>query len=453
MTGMDWLVSRQASSRATSAPLRCLAVSLLVAVLLGLGGQAQAQEPGESIWHRVAPEGAIELKLYFFWSETCPHCAKAKVFLESQQDERPWLKVRAFEITRSEENRRLLAGFAAELDQQIVGVPTVFLCEQMVPGFDTAEGRGALLLELADSCRAALAKGSLAEAARSEAGLLEKESDTLDLPLLGEVSLEQVSLPLLTLVLGGLDAFNPCAFFVLLFLLSMMVHARSKPRMLLIGGTFVVISGLLYFLFMAAWLNLFLVLEGVRTVTLVAGLVATILALLNIKDFFLFKQGPSLSIPETAKPGLFARVRGLLSKESLPALFVGTVTLAVAANTYELLCTSGFPLVYTRALTLSDLRLSSYYLHLAFYNVIYVLPLLAIVTLVTFTLGGRKLSEDQGRVLKLLSGLMMLGLGLVLVFAPSLLDNWLTAVALLMLAILLTLVLYAAMRVLKARRT
>jgi hypothetical protein len=197
---------------------------------------------------------------------------------------------------------------------------------------------------------------------------------------------------------------------------------------------------------MAAWLNLFLVLEEIRTVTLVAGVIAVVIALLGIKDFFLMRQGPTLSIPESAKQGLFARMRGLLSADSMPALLMGTVTLAVAANTYELLCTSGFPLVYTRALTLSELSPGSYYMYLTLYNVIYVAPLLAIVVAFTLTLGSRKLSEAQGRLLKLLSGLMMLGLGTVLIAAPDLLDNWLTAVGLLVGAVLVTLLAHLAGR-------
>jgi hypothetical protein len=254
---------------------------------------------------------------------------------------------------------------------------------------------------------------------------------TVSLPLLGRLDTAALSLPVVTVVLGGLDAFNPCAFFVLFFLLTLLVHARDRRRMLLIGGSFVLVSGLLYFAFMAAWLNLFLVLEGLGAVTLAAGLVAIAVALLNIKDFFLFGQGPSLSIPERAKPGLFARMRGLLSAESLPTLLGGTVALALAANTYELLCTSGFPLVYTRILTLEALPPAGYYLYLALYNLVYVLPLAAIVGVFTATLGARRLSEGQARALKLLSGLMMLGLGLLLVLAPERLDSLATPVALL----------------------
>lgn len=408
----------------------------------GLADGARGEEAEDSIWYRYGAEGQPEILLYFFWSESCLHCSRARAFLEGHDARPAWLRVRSFEVTGSAENRRLFAALAAALEQEILGVPTFFLCGRMLAGFDDAEGQGAALIALAQACRAELEAERAGPAPAADPAPAPQEPETLELPLVGRVAVTRISLPFLTLLLGGLDAFNPCAFFVLLFLLSLLVHARSRGRMLLVGGLFVLISGLFYFLFMAAWLNLFLILEGVRIVTMAAGLVAVALALVNVKEFFLFKRGPSLTIPETAKPGLFQRMRRLISAERLPALLGGTAALAAAANTYELLCTSGFPLVYTRALTLRELPSSTYYLYLALYNVVYVLPLLAIVIAVTFVLGARKLSEAQGRVLKLLSGLMMLGLGLVLVIAPSLLDNALTAVGLLLVALLATALLY-----------
>ena len=117
------------------------------------------------------------------------------------------------------------------------------------------------------------------------------------------------------------------------------------------------------------------------------------------------------------------------------------IALSIAANSYELLCTAGFPMVFTRALTLHELPTTTYYLYLAFYNVIYVIPLLLIVGVFVATLGSRKLSEREGRVLKLLSGLMMFELGIVLVFAPAALNNVMTAVVLLVVALVLTFVL------------
>jgi len=227
---------------------------------------------------------------------------------------------------------------------------------------------------------------------------------------------------------------------VLLSLLGLLVHARSRNMMLLIGLVFVFFSGFVYFLFMAAWLNLFLVMGQVAIITTVAGVVSVIIAAINIKDFFLFKQGVSLSIPDSAKPGLFDRMRRLMRATSMISILAGTTVLAIVANSYELLCTAGFPLVFTRILTLQNLPAATYYLYLMFYNIVYVVPLLIIVVVFTATLGSRKLSEWQGRVLKLVSGSMMLGLGIVLLADPSLLSSLLTSLGVLSAAIVLSLI-------------
>lgn len=399
---------------------------LLLPVFLTSSGDVRAQsEPlPESLWYAVEQDGKVEVNLYFFYSETCPHCAKAASFLPALVEPRPWLRLGALNVNESQENRELFAGLAGLLGEEFQGVPAFFLCGRMIVGFDSAEGVGARLAAFADQCHTALvdmqAPGPQPTPAATE----------VEIPLLGRLDAGNLSLPLLTLALGGADAFNPCAFFVLLFLLSLLTHARSRARMLLIGGIFVACSGIFYFAFMAAWLNLFLLLEGMAIVTTVAGLVAVAVAALNIKDYFLFHTGPSLSIPMGARNRLFGRMGRLLSADSLPALLAGTLALAVAANTYELLCTSGLPLVYTRILTLEDLPTATYYGYLALYNLVYVLPMLAIVLVFTATLGARKLGERGGRLLKLMSGLMMLGLGIVLLIGPELLDNVLTAFAL-----------------------
>jgi len=201
--------------------------------------------------------------------------------------------------------------------------------------------------------------------------------------------------------------------------------------MIIIGGTFVLFSGIIYFLFMAAWLNLFMLAGNLSAITLAAGLVGITVAVLNIKDFFFFKKGLSLSIPEHAKPKLFERMRNLLKSTSLLSMLFGTIVLALAANSYELLCTAGFPMIFTRILTLHSLSPITYYLYLALYNIIYTIPLAIVVVAFTLTLGVRKLTEWQGRKLKLLSGLMMLFLGTVLLMKPALLNNILVSVGML----------------------
>ena len=227
---------------------------------------------------------------------------------------------------------------------------------------------------------------------------------------------------------------------MLLFLLSMLVHARSRQRIFIIGGVYVLFSGVIYFLFMTAWLNVFLMMGPMRWVTAAAGVVAVLFALFNIKDYLFHGVGPTLSISEHAKPGLFKRMRGLLHADHMGTMMLGTVVLAIAANSYELLCTSGLPMIYTRLLTLEQLPTATYYLYLVAYNVIYVLPLLLIVILFAITLGARKLQAGEGQILKLLSGLMMLGLGLVLIFFPDWMGNLATTLGIVGGALVVTLI-------------
>ena len=372
----------------------------------------QAEEP----WVTTGPDGQPEVHLYFYWALTCPHCIEAHPAIAAIPQARPWVKLHARELTRQPENARLYEAMAAQLGEQAASVPALLFCGEMQVGWDRDETRGEMIRQRLDACRARAATagpGRVAGAPNPE------PLPELELPLIGALDPARLSLPMLTLVLAGLDAFNPCAFFVLLFLLSLMVHQGNRTRMLAIGGIFVTVSGLMYFAFMAAWLSLFQLLGHLDGVTLAAGALAVLVGILNVKDFFLFHQGPSLSIPESKKSDLFRRARAILSADSLPAMLAATVLLAVAANFYELLCTAGFPLVYTRLLTLADLTPAGRLAYLAAYNLIYVLPLGLIVILFARKLGARKLGEREGRLLKLLSGIMMLGLGALLLLAPE----------------------------------
>jgi len=248
----------------------------------------------------------------------------------------------------------------------------------------------------------------------------------------------QLSLPVLTITLAFLDSFNPCSFFILIFLLNLLLYARSRRRMLLVGGIFIFFSGFIYFLLMTAILNVFLIVEQQLIITIIAGVFALVFGGLNIKDFFVFKKGPSLSISEEKRSDLFKKMRKIVQTSFLPSVIVGTVVLAIFANTYELLCSLGLPLVYTTELASHNLSNLQYFFYLFFYNIIYVIPLIIILLIFVVTLGGRKLSEWQGRMLKLVSGVMMFSLGIVLLIKPDLLKNVFVASGLILLSIILT---------------
>ncbi len=254
-----------------------------------------------------------------------------------------------------------------------------------------------------------------------------------------EVNVSALSLPILTVVLGGLDSFNPCAFFILIILLNLLLYAQSRRRMLLIGGIFIFFSGLLYFVFMFVLFNVFLLTqEHISIVTIVAGIVALALGIFNIKDFFFFKKGASLSIPDEKKPELFKRMRVLVKAPQVAAAVAGTIVLAGAVNFYELLCTLGLPLVFTKQLALYDLSGVEQALYIFFYNVVYVIPLIVIVLIFVFTLGRIKLSEWHGQILKLLTGIMLTSFGILFLLDYTILENVVTPILLLIVSLVST---------------
>lgn len=257
----------------------------------------------------------------------------------------------------------------------------------------------------------------------SETGATHSEqADSIELPLLGRLRVRDLGLPAFTFVVGLIDGFNPCAMWVLLFLLSVLVNLQDRRKIVAVAGTFVLVSGLAYFAFMAAWLNVFLLIGLARPAQIALALLAIGVGSVHVKDFFAFKKGISLSIPDSAKPGIYERIRKIVMAEHLAAAIAGAIVLAVLVNVVELLCTAGLPALYTQILTMQQLPTWQNYAYLALYNVAYMFDDTVMLCIVVATLSRGRLQERGGRWLKLVSGLAILLLGLVMLFKPE----WLT---------------------------
>jgi glutaredoxin len=381
------------AARATG--VRAIVIGLVALVLLFPA--AAADEPGPDI--------------EMFTREGCPFCAAALAFLEGLRRERPALRIQVRDVEQDPRALERLMALAQQHGVEHLGVPAFYVRGRLVIGFAGPETTGAELKALLE----APATGAAGPPPAPEAGAVE----TIEVPGLGLVSVRDLGLPAFTIVLGLLDGFNPCAMWVLLFVLSLLVNVRDRARMAVIGGTFVLVSGLVYFAFMAAWLNLFLLVGVSRVTQVVLGLIAGVIGALNVKDFIAAGRGPSLAIPASARPGIYARVRAVVTAEHPGAALGGVIVLAVLVNVVELLCTAGFPAVYTRILTLRALPAWEYYGYLALYNAAYVLDDGLMLALAVVTLSRRKLQEQGGRWLKLVSGSVMLALGAVLVARPA----------------------------------
>ncbi len=264
--------------------------------------------------------------------------------------------------------------------------------------------------------------GTVASRPVPEAGdapMSEDSASEIELPFFGRLNADSLGLPLFTVAVGLVDGFNPCAMWVLLFLLSILVNLKDRWKILAVAGSFVLISGLAYFAFMAAWLNVFRLIGLLRPAQVILGLFAIVIGAVHIKDFFAFKRGVSFSIPESAKPTVYARVRSIVNAEHLLGAIVGAAVLAVLVNIIELLCTAGLPAMYTSILTMQQLPPWKEYAYLGLYNVAYMFDDSIMVAIVVMTLGRHKLQEHEGRWLKLISGAVILALGMIMVVRPQ----------------------------------
>lgn len=453
-----------------------LFLSLLLTTLSFPSFAANTQSVDANMWHYTNAQGELKVKLYFFWSKTCPHCAEAHPFIDSLPERYPWVEVEDHMITDAD-TMATWQKIAKQTGTEARSVPYFASGEKAVVGYSSQAVTGEFLVQRLKSYYVSLggklapeAEGDYTVAAPATGGLFAtcSESDSkeggdgtcdlgldtsselassdvqpVELPLVGVVHPEQMSLPLLTVVLAGVDAFNPCAFFVLLFLLSIMVNAKSRTRMLIVGGIFVFFSGFIYFIFMSAWLNIFQLLGAGSDggwIILGAGMLALVAGAINIKDYFFTKGEVTLSMSAENRTGLIKRMGKLTSASSMTAMIAGTVVLSILANAYELLCTAGFPMIYTSVLSMHDLETFERYMYLVMYNVVYVIPLAAIVIAFSVSLGKRKLTEKEGQTLKLMSGIMMMGLGGMLALDPTALQNVALAIGLIFSSIILTVI-------------
>ncbi|MFP4118779.1 MAG: cytochrome c biogenesis protein CcdA [Candidatus Woesearchaeota archaeon] len=234
-----------------------------------------------------------------------------------------------------------------------------------------------------------------------------------------------VPLPIFTFIIALIDGFNPCNLMVLTMLVSLMLtESHSRKRILAVSLTFVAVIYIFYFIFMAAWVNIFKFIGFIDPLRYAIAAVAIIAGLINIKELFFFRKGITLMIQDKHVGPVKRRIKHvahLIKKGSMPTLIGASAVLAIFASLVELPCTAGFPLIYTGIL--SGVGLESgvgHYLYLLLYNLFYVLPLLAIMLLFTFTFKGKQVDKKTMARIKFVGGIIMLLLGLILLINPSL---------------------------------
>ena len=366
------------------------------------------------------------LRVEVFTRRGCGRCERAKEWLPTWLADYPGLRMVVLDASADAGARAAMADLVRQHKTPAASVPVFHLGQRLVVGFDRPEAMRPrlerILAPWTRPCREAVGT-AVPEGEGAEDGEDSIDLNSIDLKWFGRIDATRLGMPLFTLAIGLVDGFNPCAMWILLLLLSILVNLRDRWRIIAIAGTFVLVSGVAYFAFMAAWLNVFEWIGMLRPVQVAIGLVALGIGVVHIKDFFAFKQGPSLSIPESAKPGIYARMRRIVTAENIPAALAAAFVLAVLVNMVELLCTAGLPALYTSILAQRDYPAAVRYGYLGLYVAAYMFDDAIMVAVVVTTLNRFKLQETGGRWLKLVSGSVVLALGVVMLLKPEWLEG------------------------------
>ena len=378
----------------------------------------------------------FEVPIYYFWGSTCPVCATQAAFHVTLQEAYPNVVLHAFEVYFEPDNRPLMEALAAAYGRSVSGVPMTFIGDETWTGFSQVVAQQ--MVAAVERYSAYNAPNPIDRVDPSFRRLLvpadpspdrapataNRAPALIEVPLVGVIDLRGRELWLATGLIAFVDGFNPCSLWVLALLLAVVVNTRSRKRVLLVGFTFLLVTALAYGTFIAGLFTIFSFIGFLDGIRVAVAVLALGFAAVNIKDYFFPGHGPSLSIDDRAKPGIYQRIRAIMRAEgSLGATLAATAGMALGVTLVELPCTAGLPVIWTTLLADAGAGTGAFMALLALYILIYLALELIIFAGVVSTMRAERLSAGGGRVLKLIGGNVMLSLALVMLMDPKLLES------------------------------
>ena len=369
-----------------------------------------------------------KILIYFFWGTGCPFCEEQKLFLEElEQKYEGKIEVKSFNARL---NTELLLDMGDKYEMEPSGVPTTFIEERYWVGFTPY-----IRVQIEDYIE-------------EKIEFLEEteEERIITLPFFGEINLSEKPLLPLTLMISFIDGFNPCSLWVITFLLGIVIYTGSRKKITIVGLTYLLVTSIVYGLFIIGMLNVFTYIGFVGWIRAVVAIFALTFAAVNIKDFFFYKKGGiSLEIPNKFKPKIFKDMKKVFDpQKSTYSMILATIVMALGITLVELPCTAGFPVLWTGIVAAQGISMTSAYF--VFLLITYLLVYLSVELIIffgtVFTLKKTKFEEKHGRMLKLIGGAIMLALGLTFAFKPEYMENIVATFAIFFSAIIGAVVVY-----------
>lgn len=359
----------------------------------------------DNVYYIVNENKSDKLTIYFFHSKTCSHCKLEGLFLDDLEEEYDdEIEIRRYEVTTSKENSNFLVETKRRFNETSSGVPYTIIGNKTYLGYSEATGKNI--------------KAFVEDYFDDEDKVVEEKKELVNLPLLGEVDAKKVSLPLVGIVLGTVDGFNPCAMWVLLFLINMLFTMKNRKKMWILGLTFLFTSAFVYFLTMLG-LSFVIGMTAVIWVRIVIALVAITGGLINLKGYIDTPKDGCAVVDEKKRKKYFTKMKKFTLEKNIFISLVGVIALAASVNLVELACSAGFPTIFISMLKLNGITGITSVLYILLYIIFFLIDDVVIFILAMKTLSISGVTTKYNKLSKLVGGIIMIIIGLLLILKPE----------------------------------
>lgn len=369
--------------------------------------------------------------LYFFHGDGCPHCREETKFLKRMSKKYSYLKIVKYEVWYNEENSTLLDKVFDAYKISVPGVPTTIIGDTFISGYDDTIGEK---IERAieyysnhksDDYVSKIKDGTFnVEDFPKENGFLKQEelSDkemSFKLPFFGKINLKSASLTTAAVIIGLIDGFNPCAMWILLFLISVLMGMKDKKRMWVLGITFLLTSALVYLGIMLSWIEIVVKITTVIWIRNIIAIVALIGGVINLKNFIKSNDSGCEVVDDKKRKKIFQKIRKFTSEKSFILAIIGIMGLAVSVNLVELACSAGLPIVFSELLALNHTSSIMRFFYILLYVFFFLLDDLVVFFIAMFTMKVTGISSKYNKYSHLIGGVIMVLVAILLLFKPE----------------------------------
>lgn len=383
-----------------------------------------------------------KVNIYLFYGKGCPHCEQLKEKLEYLKKQYP-IKVYMYEIWYDSNNSELATIVADKLNTTINGVPFTVLNNTSISGYSSGTTVNLLkyninmalnsndedmILSIGDITNSEKYSFSVIESNDS----IEKQDEDINeddinqilinIPIINKkINLKSFSLPIVSIIMGAIDGFNPCAMWILLFLISMLITMKNKKKRWILGLTFLTTSAIVYLLFMVAWLNFTTFIQTIPWIKILIALVAIIGGFLNLWSFIktITEDDGCTIVDEKKRKKYFTKIKDIINNKSFIFALIGIMILAASVNIVELACSAGLPVAFTSLLASNNLSTFSYMIYILIYILFFLLDDIIIFVISMKTLEVTGVSTKYGKLSHLIGGIIMIIIGALMIFKPE----------------------------------